>query len=275
MSFDLGSAVRLTATCTDPGGTPATAATALLTVTLPDGTTVIPTVPAPAETGQYVVDYVTTMAGQHAVRWLFTEPAFAYTDTVDVRPAVPRLILSQADARSHLRITTPADAELLREWLESITEGVENLAGAVVRRTITEKHPVPFRGVGSLMLRTVPVLDLVSVVPVLPGGQTYTPDQFDLDPTGVVQLLDRALIYGPLRITYVAGRAVTPASITSASRIILRHLWRTRYGSSRALPSVGGDDDFSVTEPIPGFGYAIPNRALQLLEPFRLPPGLA
>lgn len=275
MSFDLGSAVRLTATCTDPGGTPATAATALLTVTLPDGTTVIPTVPAPVETGQYVVDYVTESPGQHAVRWLFTDPAFAVTDTFDVRPAAPRLILSLADARSHLRITTPADDADLREWLESITEGVENLAGAVVRRTVTEKHSVPFRGAGSLMLRTVPVLELVSLVPVLVGGWTYTPAEFDLDPTGVLQRIDRAPIYGPLRITTVVGRMVTPASITSASRIILRHLWRTRYGSSRALPSVGGDDDFLVTEPIPGFGYAIPNRALQLLEPFRLPPGLA
>lgn len=275
MSFDLGDTVRLTADCTDPDGTPTTAATAVLTVTLPDGTTATPDVPAPAQSGQYVVDYVTTVAGQHAVRWLFTGPGYAYTDTFDVRPAVPRLILSLADAKLHLRITTPSDEAYLREWLEAITEGVENLAGAVVRRTVTEKHSIPFRGIGALMLRTVPVLELVSLTPVLTGGWTYTPAEFDLDPSGVVQRLDGARIYGPLRTVHVAGRAVTPASMTAASRIILRHLWRTRHGSSRALPNVGGDDDFSVTEPIPGFGYAIPNRALQLLEPFRLPPGIA
>jgi hypothetical protein len=35
-----------------------------------------------------------------------------------------------------------------------------------------------------------------------------------------------------------------------------------------------GVGDFDVTEPVVGFGYAIPNRALQLLEPYRLPPGV-
>jgi hypothetical protein len=59
--------------------------------------------------------------------------------------------------------------------------------------------------------------------------------------------------------------------MSSASRIILQHLWRTRQGPAR--PTRGGDD-YSVTEPIAGFGYAIPNRALQLLEPYRLPPGV-
>jgi hypothetical protein len=38
---------------------------------------------------------------------------------------------------------------------------------------------------------------------------------------------------------------------------------------------VGGADDYNVTEPIPGFGYAVPNRVLQLLEPFKQPPGVA
>lgn len=276
MSFDLGSTVRLDAQCQDPGGALVTAASVTLTITLPDGTTVTPVVPDPVQVGLYRVDYVTTQAGQHAVRWLFTGPACAYTDMFDVRPAVPGYILSLAQAKRHLRITRPEDDEDLREWLESITEGIEGLAGAVVRRTITEVQDIARRGVPTMVLRHTPVLELTGIATVYAGGWTCAVADLDLDPaTGTVRLLSGGWLYGPLRVTYIAGRAIKPPTITAASKIILRHLWRTRYGSSRALPSAGGNEDFSVTEPIPGFGYAIPNRALQLLEPFRLPPGTA
>lgn len=275
MSLDLGSTVRLEAVCRDPAGVPATAAGVTLVITLPDGTTTIADVPAPAQTGQYQRDYVTTLPGQHAVRWAFTGPAAAYTDGFDVRPEVPGTVLSLRDAKRHLTITTPDDDDDLRSWLETITEGVESLAGAVVRRTITELQDLPRRGVETMMLRKVPVLQVTALVPVLSGGWIYAPADLDVDTTGVIRLRSGGWLYGPQRVTYLVGRAVTPSSIISAAKIILQHLWRVKYGSSRALPGIGGGDDFSVTEPIPGFGYAIPNRAMQLLEPFKLPPGMA
>lgn len=275
MPFDLGATVRLTAVCLDPGGAAATAATAAVTITLPDGTTATPAVPDPVTTGQYTVDYVPTVAGQHAVRWVFTTPASAYTDSFDVRPAVPGTILSLTAAREHLT-TTPAEDAQLREWLETITEGVEGLCGAVVRRTVTETQYLPAHGTATVALRTVPVLELVSATPVLDAGNPLDVAGLDLDgPNGIVQRIDGAWMYGPTRWVYVAGRAVTPASLTSAAKIIIKHLWRVKYGSSRAAPGIGGGDDFDVTQPVPGFGYAIPNRALQLMEPFRLPPGTA
>jgi hypothetical protein len=268
--FDLGDTVRLNASCTDAGGTLATATTAVLTITLPDGTTALPVVPAPTSVGLYVVDYVTEQAGRHSVRWLFTGPASAYTDSFDVRESTPPAILSLADAKKHLSKATDADNDEIRSWIESITAGIEGLCGPVVVRTVTERHDG--RRVPLIALRQTPVLSVTSVVPILTGGTTYAVSDLDVDSTtGVVQRLDGGTFTGPLRWTYQVGRRIVPAAMSSASRIILQHLWRTRQGPAR--PTRGGDD-YSVTEPIAGFGYAIPNRALQLLEPYRLPPGV-
>lgn len=278
MPFDLGDSVRLQAECRDPGGTLANAATATLTITLPDGTTVTPSVTnPPSETGVYSVDYPTVQAGRHGVRWVFTTPAAAYTDMFDVRPAAPQLILSLADGRRHLRYAAgdTSDDEQIREWLESITELVEALCGPCVRRTAVEDHTISSGGTYELALRRTPVLAVTSATGILTGGPTYAGASLDVDSNGVMRRLDGGRLYGPLRVTYTVGRVIIPANLSSAARIILQHLWRTQYGASRAGAGIGGGDDFSVTEPVTGFGYAIPNRAMQLMEPHRLPPGVA
>jgi hypothetical protein len=269
--FDLGDTVRLQATCTDPGGVPATAGTALLTVTLPDGTTTTPVVPVPATTGQYTVDYATTQAGRHAVRWLFTTPASAFTDAFDVREESPRSLFSLQVAKGHLRLLgDDSKDESVRYWTEATTLGVESLAGACVRRQVTETHRLQPSGVTELALRTTPVLDLVSIA-VLGDGTAPAPavEDLDVDEYGILTRLDGGRLNGRLRITTAVGRLVIPANISLAGMLILQHLWRTQMGGSRALVNIGGADDYAVSEPVPGFGYAIPNRALQLLEPDR------
>lgn len=276
MPFDLGDSVRLEAECRDAAGTLTTASTAVLTVTLPDGTTATPAVPAPGQAGKYRVDYVPAQVGRYSVRWVFTTPNSAYTDAFDVREQTPPLILSLTDAKAHLNITTTTHDEELRGWIESVTAGIEQLAGVCVRRTVIEKQNVPASGVSALALREIPVLSVTTVAAVRTGGTSYAVADLDVDgPSGVVERKDGGLLCGPLRVTYTAGRTAIPANITAAARIILQHLWRTQYGASRAGAAIGGGDDFLVTEQVPGFGYAIPNRALQLLQPDRLPPGVA
>ncbi|MEU1596202.1 head-tail connector protein [Streptomyces sp. NPDC005708] len=274
MPFDLGDTVRLAADSTDPGGTLTNATGVTLTITLPDGTTATPAVTnPPAQTGKYSCDYVTTQAGRHSVRWLFTGPGSAYTDVFDVREAVPPLLFSLADAKKHLNIVSTADDDELRGWIESTTRAVEWFVGPVVRRTVTERHTfgcAPVR-----VLRQIPALSLVSVTAVLTGGVGYQVADLDLDgDTGEVQRKNGGLLTGPLIFTYTAGRTIIPANIRDGGKLILQHLWRTQRGSLRG-PVIAGADDYAVTEPIPGLGYAIPNRALELLEPDRLPPGVA
>jgi hypothetical protein len=63
------------------------------------------------------------------------------------------------------------------------------------------------------------------------------------------------------RVICTLGSGSVPAAFNSAARIILANLWDTQHGPT-ARPSLGGVD--MVTPP--GFGFAIPNRAMQLLE---------
>lgn len=271
MPFDLGDTVRLTAECTNTDGTPTNATTATLTLTLPDGSTVSPSVPVPATAGQYVLDYPTTLAGRHSVRWQFTDPASAYTDVFDVRPAEPGLILSLADAKAQLNITGARDDEEIRTWLEATTGLIEHFTGITVKRSFTETHTIPPSGCPAVVLRHTPVVSLTSLEAV-DGGSAPAVSALSVDSdTGVIRPVSGGLIFGSFRVTYTAGRDMVPASVSAAARIILQHLWQTQRNTSRGgLPGVSDAGDI-----VPGLGYAIPNRALQLMEHHRLPPGVA
>lgn len=265
MPFDLGKTVRLTAQCRDAGGTLTTAAAAVLTITQPDGTAVTPAVPVPATAGQYSVDWLPTQPGLHQVRWVFTTPADAYTDVADVRTAAPPAMISLADAKRQVNI--PADVtrddDEVREWAVSATRAVENFVGPVVQRTVTA---IVTGGSTALVLPTTPVIAVTAIEPVTTVQQSVDVAVLAADPdTGVVDRTDGlAFPPGRYRMTYTAGRTVITANISKAAALIFQHLWRTQRGGSRA--GTGGGDDYSVTEPIPGLGYAIPNRALQLLQ---------
>lgn len=275
MPFDLGDTARLAATCTDAGGTVTNAVGVALTVTLPDGTTVTPAVTnPPATVGQYTCDYVTTQAGRHTVRWVFSNPACAYTDVLDVRPAVPPLLFSLADAKKQLQITTAGSDDELRTYVEATTGAVEYFTGPVVPRTVTE---VTSGGTERMLLHTTPVLEVTSITGVEPWQLDIPVSALDINAdTGVLRRNDWLTFWpGPYRVVYQAGRRAVSANIALAGKLILQHLWRTQYGASRALPGIGGGDDYAVTEQIPGLGYAIPNRALQLLQADRDVGGIA
>ncbi|WP_309049239.1 hypothetical protein [Streptomyces sp.] len=271
MPFDLGATVRLTAECRTPDGALTTAATAAVTVTLPDGTAVTPAAAETGTPGHYQADYVTTAPGRHSVRWLWTGPAAAYTDVFDVQEAAPPAILSLADARKHLNRVSTADDDELRFWIAATTRAVESFVGPVVARPFTEEHEVC--RAATVVLRRTPVVAVTAVESVLTGAASYAVDSLGVDgDTGTVFRLDGGRLSGRLRFTYRAGRTVIGENISGAARIILQHLWETQRAGRGALP--GGSQDYAVTEPIPGLGYAVPNRAVQLLEPDRLPPGV-
>ncbi|MFD1656994.1 hypothetical protein ACFSL4_01770 [Streptomyces caeni] len=274
--YDLGDVVPLGVRVTDASGALVDAGSMALTITLPDQTTVTADPVAPASTGTYSYDYATAQAGRHIVRWVATGAnAMAQSDVFDVRPADPQFLFSLADGKKHLNIaaTSTGDDEELRDWIAATTMVVEHFVGPCARRTVTERHSFSVADVR--VLRHTPALALTSVVPVLTSGTTYNPVDLDLDEeTGIVQRKDGGLLYGPLRFTYTAGRAVITPNISAAGRIILQHLWETQRGAMGGV-RLGGGNDFSVSEPIPGLGYAVPNRALELLEPDRTPPGVA
>lgn len=63
-------------------------------------------------------------------------------------------------------------------------------------------------------------------------------------------------------MTYWAGRKVIPWGIYEAAKITLKHVWAVERGG------VAQDASFGESETTPvGVGFAVPNRAVQLLTP--------
>lgn len=181
-------------------------------------------------------------------------------------------LLTLDDAKAQLNITSTGSDVELQAYVDSVTAVVERFVGPVEQREVSEV--VDGHGV-SLCLRQTPVVSLTSVTPLLSGGTAVNVADVVVDQaTGVVRrLAGGSWCGGPWTVVYMAGRGVVPPTINLAARMLLQHLWRTQNAARG--PVLAGGDDFSVGEPVPGFGYAVPNRVLQLLEPYRLPPGVA
>ncbi|MFE7232556.1 head-tail connector protein [Streptomyces sp. NPDC057596] len=182
-------------------------------------------------------------------------------------------LLTLAEAKAQLDNETDTDDLELQVYIEALTAAIERHVGPVETREFAET--IEGRS-SSLCLSHIPAVALVSVVPAVDPGDALDLSALVLDgATGIVRYRGNSFAGTLWRVTYTAGRGEVPPTINLAARILLQHLWRTQYGASRGLGSIGGGDDYSVTEPVPGWGYAIPNRVLQLLEPYKVPPGVA
>lgn len=181
-------------------------------------------------------------------------------------------ILSLADAKAQLDITTNTHDTELQAYVDAIDEVVEGIIGPVTVRAFTEQ--IDGRG-PTLSLLRAPAISLTSFTPVRTGGAALDVAQLHLNGAlGEVRRKDGACFTGgPWDVVYQAGRPIVSPTINISGRILLQHWWRTQYGAARG--NVGGTDDFDVNEPVVGFGYAIPNRVLQLLEPLKTGPGVA
>lgn len=180
-------------------------------------------------------------------------------------------LLTLEEAKEQLNITSSSSDVELQAYIDSLTAVVERYVGPVEQREVSET----VEGGAVVCLRRTPVVALTAFTPLLTGGTSVEVVDVVVDgSTGIVRRVDGGrLTGGPWTVTYTAGRGEVPATINLAARMLLQHLWRTQ-NSARA-PVFGGGDDFSVGDPVPGFGFAVPNRVLQLLEPYRLPPGVA
>lgn len=259
MAYELGSTVPLSFDVDDAAGAPTVPATVSLTITLPDDTTANPTPDNPS-TGRYGLDYVpSTQPGRYTVAWVSTGPARALTDVFDVAESPPPAVCSLADLKAHLNKTDTDDDAELRIHLAAATSAVEHHLGEVVaKRSFTDRLRASHRE--RLLLTRHPVLAVTAIVSA-GDDTTWDPDDFLVESSGLVSRKAGASLRGLVDITYRAGPRVIPANHQLAAQIIAAHLWETQQHSHL---SGGPNYDEQILTPS-GLGFAIPNRAVELL----------
>jgi hypothetical protein len=280
--YELGQVAALSFTAHDTTGTPANGTACTLTIQRPDGTTDGPYSPA-GTAGVYTYNYLTTVAGRYTYRWAATGApgpgvgVDAFTDVFDVRAASAGNVLSFADAKAALNIPagdTQFDTQIMH-YNRSVTAFVEKFCGPVSVRTVTEREYV---GGMSIALEQVPVVEaplqvsqIISMTPVLTYGLIYDITQLTVDfPRGLIRhTAGLPFIYGPYDMTYSAGRTIVTDEILLGAETILAHQWQQRRGGAGQVGSFGSDDVTVM------WGFAVPNRALEILESQRAPAGIA
>ncbi|ODA69516.1 head-tail connector protein [Streptomyces sp. AVP053U2] len=178
-------------------------------------------------------------------------------------------LVTLEEAKRQLDITGTSEDVELQTYIDALPAVIEGIVGVVEQREVTD---IVTGGGTTLAVLHPP---LVSVSSLAGRDVSYPTDGLTVNgPAGIIGRLGGGTFpVGDYTVTYTAGRPEVPPTIKLAALILLQHLWRTQRATRGGL--AGGGDDYSVTEPIPGFGYAVPHRVMQLLDSFRLPPGVA
>lgn len=260
-TYDLGDVVALAVEIRDAAGALANAGSIALTVTLPDGTTASVSTANPS-TGTYTANYTPTVAGVYGALWVATGAnASAHRDSFTVLPAEVPLV-SLDDVKARLNITdTDNDEELRRIMAAASARAAAAVKRALAPRTYTQTVDMTYAPGRSVV---VPTPALLSVSEVTEDATTVAAADYEISRDG--QLLRRVgTTYwtGVVAITGTVGVAGDDLAIAQQGVLELTaHLWetqRTPMGRNAALAG-----------PVPGMGYALPNRVDEMLAPLRL-----
>lgn len=186
--------------------------------------------------------------------------------------------ISLQDAKDQLNITGDGSNSELQDYIDAACDEVEAWCGAVATRTVTGEfvdlmgrtifNELTTAGTREFVLRWRPVQSIEAISSAILSGVTYAPTDFVIDtPTGIVRRKDGGTIFGPLVVDYIAGYTTTPPWARMAAKIIVQHLWKTQRGSNRP----GSQVDAGTTQ---GYGYAVPNAAVELMEAHRNVPAV-
>lgn len=204
-------------------------------------------------------------------------------DTLDI------LTLDEAKASVNIpSATTTFDTELA-SYITAVSRRLDELAGAIVVRTITgELHS---GGQSLITLRYRPVVSITSISEYAYTTATTLTAETNATKPAAGYLAD--LRWGDLRrragggdsmfasgsgnvaVTYVAGRYANTGAVDpkykQAAAIFFSHLWRLEQGAGTVtFGTFNGDGGLP-----PGYGFAVPNRALELIAADLAGPAIA
>lgn len=298
MASVIGAPIRLTSTFTDSTGALVDPTTVTVTVVDPTNTPVAgsPFAALKDSTGTYHYDYTpTALVGVYQFYFAGTgsNAATQRPDVFTIVPLASGALISLADAIEQLNkastSTNPksTDNSEILNYIASASQVVASVCGYTVPTTFSDFTDVGWgaltptgayaSGYVPIVLNRIPVMSVQSVIPQFYNAAPADISKIVIDSeAGVVWLPTTALFLGPCVVNYTAGRSSMPANtlqnLQNACRIIVQHLWETQRGPA-SQPRMGGDELVML----PGIGYAIPARAVELMQasPFHAAPGFA
>lgn len=258
MSIDLGDVVPLAVQIRDGAGSPADAGAVTCTVTTPDGASAAVPVARTAP-GLYTAVYATTQAGPHGVRWVATGTnASAFSDGFTVAaPSVP--LVSLADAKARLNIASSQSDEELRRIIATASGRAAAYCGRVLApRVLAQTIDATMSPAVRIVL---PTPALISVTTVTQDGVAVT--GWEMTDSGQVLRRTGGLLWsGVVSVTGMAGVTGDDLAIAQQAALELTaHLWTTQRTPMGRNADPG---------PVPGQGYALPNRVTEMLDPLIL-----
>lgn len=176
------------------------------------------------------------------------------------------LTLPEAKSAVNLPDNAPLQEERLSLWVSGISDALDEWAGPIVARTVTnETHHV--HGARSLILKQTPVLSLTTVTEWQQGTSTVLTAE-DHDTSGTY-LLDGVTLFrreswggstfsGIVTVTYQAGRYATTDAVGArykqVASMALARLWAQYAGAwARGGSTFAGEDEgfvyFRAIEP--------------------------
>lgn len=242
--------------------------TATLQVTYPDGTVVDLD---PTESGGTFTDTVTTeLAGRYVLLWTDSTAEVTHVDTLEVWPEDPRYLISFDDAAKSLQWRDSDRAEngdMLRLYIAAATPIIEDIAGAVLARTITQ--PADGGKTGIALWERPEEVTSVTI-----DGAEYT---------GFVSNLNAAIVYYDrhgsrfpsgrqiVTVTYTTGASQIAPNIQLGTRELVRHLWQIGQQAVEGGFTEYGQTPMGRTPS----GFAVPKRVIELVSPSYSLPGTA
>ena len=277
MRVALGQPVRVSTEVRDLSATLIDPTTITLTVHKPDATVVNYASPTKDSTGKYHQDIPATdlaLLGHYSFVWTTTGVAAGVSPPgdFDVYDPFEIAVLPLQDAKDALNIpqtNTAYDIEI-GVMIASIESALERLTGGPLFTTQVSEHVRIGHLYRSLVLRQRPLVSVVSITDIASGTAL---DISDIEIDTLAGIVRRKLqrpfwAWGPFfTVVYTAGWGTTlPPAFNLAARVILQHLWELQQGPS-SRPTMGASDMTRVYRAT-GEGFAVPNRALEIMAPY-------
>lgn len=259
-----------------------------LTVTDPAGTTSTPAVSSGGSGAYSAIVPAVSIAGVWLYRW--TASGVAIESQFTVQAASVEQIVDLASVKAHLNMpaTDTRQDDELTGYIYAASEHARNVCGPMLPETHTQFFD---GGRPTITPDWLPLAAVVSVTEFYgqlgyvlteqPLSEQMNAFAFTADySTGTIARRTFgggsacfAAGFKNVKVVYTAGSRPIPYTVRLGALELVRHLWQLTQQAGR--PKFGSTAAYDSGDASVPMGFALPNRVLELWQPYRRPPGIA